>query len=160
MVTHLHLTALARDDPDDQPERPSVSPYAAEVLVVGVDDWAIGEAGAQLQAAGRVVHRCSDSVESPFPCNALIPGRGCPLDTHEVDAVLDVHSRPRARLLSAEMGAVCGLRDGLPLVIAGISDGSMLASYAEQVPPGGDIVSTCDIAVSKGARRPALDDER
>jgi hypothetical protein len=122
---------------------------AAEILVVGVDDWAIGDAAAQLVAAGRTVHRCSDSVESPFPCNAMVAGRGCPLDVSRVDVVLDVHSRPRSGLPLSEMGAICGLRAGLPLVIGGISEVSVLAPWAEQVGLEGDIVSTCDAAVAK-----------
>lgn len=132
-------------------DRPALSgPGAAaiEVLVVGVDDWAISEAEDQLVSAGRKVHRCSDSVESPFPCNALVAGRGCPLDKAAVDVVLDVHTQARPKLALSEVGAICGLRHGLPLVVCGISDGSVLAAWAEQVPSGGDIVSTCDRAVA------------
>ena len=154
-VTDIQLTELSSVGHDARPKVPSPPVLAAEVLVVGVDDWAIGEVAAQLVAAGRRVHRCADSVEAPFPCNALVPGRGCPLDKYPVDAVLDVHSRPRERLPFSEMGAICGLRSGLPLVMGGISDGSVLTEWAEQVPPGGDIVSTCDAAVAKATRRAA-----
>jgi hypothetical protein len=60
-----------------------------------------------------------------------------------------VHSRPRSKLQLSEMGVICGLRAGLPIVIGGLSDASMLAPWAEQVPPDGDIASTCDAAVRK-----------
>lgn len=129
---------------------------AAEILLVGGDDWALSEAAQQLVGLGRRVHRCSDRSEAPFPCNAMIEGRGCPLDQHEVDVVLAVMSRPRTEPSMAEMGAVCGLRDGIPLVIAGLSEGSPLAAWAARVPADGDIVATCDQAVTASGRaRPA-----
>jgi hypothetical protein len=125
--------------------------HAAEVLVVGRDDWAINDAASQLHAAGRVVHRCFESADAPFPCNALIPGRGCPLNQHQVDVVVDIRTRPGVQPTIHEMGAICGLRDGLPLVTAGISEVSGLAPWAEAVPPAGDIVSACDDAVRRRA---------
>jgi hypothetical protein len=133
--------------PDDPPKRKDL---AAQILVVGSDDWAIGDAAAQLREAGRTVHRCFDSAEAPFPCNALIPGRGCPLDHHDVDVVLNIRSRPESQPALGEMGAICGLRDGLPLVVGGLSDMSSFSPWAERVPPAGDIVATCDEAVRKG----------
>jgi hypothetical protein len=122
---------------------------AAEILVVGSDDWAINDATSQLHAAGRTVHRCSESAESPFPCNALIPGRGCPLDRRQVDVVLNIRTRPEAQPTIAEMGAVCGLRDGIPLVVAGVSEMSGFTAWAERVPLEGDIVTTCDRVVEE-----------
>lgn len=120
---------------------------AAEVLVVGPDDWAISDAASQLYAAGRKVHRCFESADAPFPCNALIPGAGCPLDQHPVDVVLDIRSRPGGEPTMAEMGAVCGVRDGLPLVVAGMVEISGFGPWADPVPLDGDIVATCDEAV-------------
>jgi hypothetical protein len=157
-MTNIDLTQLEQGDShsegvdvDDNPEGEGASgnTLAKEILVVGVADWAIAEAAAQLVAAGRTVHLCSDSAETPFPCNALVPGRGCPLDRHNVDVVLDVHSSPRSKLQLSEMGVICGLRARLPLVIGGISDDSVISPWAEHVPPGEDIVSTCDMAVNK-----------
>ena len=138
----VNLTVLAGDPPKKRG-------IAEEVLVVGSDDWAIGDAAGQLREAGRTVHRCSDSAEAPFPCNALIPGRGCPLDQHNVDVVLNIRSRPESQPSISEMGAICGLRDGLPLVVGGLSDMSSFAPWADRVPPTGDIVATCDEAVGK-----------
>jgi hypothetical protein len=122
---------------------------AAEVLVVGTDDWAVGDASAQLEAAGRAVHHCFESSETPFPCNALIPGVGCPLDHHQVDVVVNIHTGPGSGPAVAEMGAICGLRAGIPLVVAGLSDASEFAPWAERVPLSGDIVSTCDETVRR-----------
>jgi hypothetical protein len=129
----------------------SASTHAAEILVVGAEDWAIDDATSQLHAAGRTVHRCSDTTEVPFPCNALIPGRGCPLDQHHIDVVLNIRSRPEAQPALAEMGAICGLRDRIPLVLAGLSGVSGLAPWGVRVPDEGDIVTTCDDAVQHGA---------
>ncbi|MBV9661494.1 MAG: hypothetical protein JO337_10080 [Acidimicrobiales bacterium] len=129
------------------PGQPRIRHTAEQVLVVGADDWAIDDASSQLTAAGRTVHRCCDSSEHPFPCNALIPDRGCPLDEHSVDAVLMVRSRPSSEPTISAMGAICGLRDGVPLVVGGISDASPFAPWATRVPPSGDIVATCDEAV-------------
>ena len=115
--------------------------------MVGADDWAVNDASSQLLAAGRTVHRCHESADSAFPCNALIPGRGCPLDHHPIDVVLDIRSRPEAQPTLAEMGAICGLRDGIPLVIGGMAEYTGFAPWSRRVPPDGDIVATCDQAV-------------
>jgi hypothetical protein len=136
---------LAYLDDEGRPKRT----MAAEILVVGSDDWAINDATSQLHAAGRTVHRCSESAESPFPCNALIPGRGCPLDRRHVDVVLNIRTRPESQPTIAEMGAVCGLRDGIPLVVAGMSEMSGFSAWAERVPIAGDIVTTCDRVVEE-----------
>jgi hypothetical protein len=139
----VHPVDIARIETEDRPK----ATHAAEILVVGPDDWAIHDASTQLHAAGRTVHRCSESSESPFPCNALIPGRGCPLDTHQVDVVLNIRTRPESQPTMAEMGAICGLRSGIPLVVAGMSEISGFSAWAERVPQAGDIVSTCDRVV-------------
>jgi hypothetical protein len=120
---------------------------ASEVLVVGGDDWAVSGVSDELAAKGRRAHRCHDSAESPFPCNAMIPGRGCPLDQNDVDVVVIVHSRPQENPTLSDMGAVCGLRDGIPVVLAGMSAGSPFATWAVKVPPDGDVVATCDRTV-------------
>lgn len=141
----MHPVDLDSGQHEDRPK----ATQAAEVLVVGSDDWGIGDAVRQLTAAGRTVHRCSESADAPFPCNAVIEGRGCPLDRHRVDVVLDIRTRPESQPTLSEMGAICGLRDGLPLVIAGRAETSDLAPWAESVPVTGDIVSTCDDVVQR-----------
>ena len=146
----MQPVGLESGESEDRPEQPP----AAEVLVVGSDDWAIGDAMRQLNSAGRKVHRCSDSADAPFPCNALVAGRGCPLNTRRVDVVLDVRTRADSQPGLSEMGAICGLRDGLPLVIGGLSETSDLAPWAERVALAGDIVSTCDSAVRRRHEKP------
>jgi hypothetical protein len=126
----------------------AIEPLAADVLVVGTDDWGVSSAASELRDAGRRVHRCYESTEAPFPCNALVPGKGCPLDVERDDVVLTIRVRPRGEPSLSEMGAICGLRAGLPLVAAGLSDSTGVAPWAVKVPTGGDVVSTCDQAVA------------
>lgn len=140
------LLDARRDDMPGGAHHPT-RPSAAEVLVVGSDDWAVRSSAAELSAAGRSVHRCHDDTAVPFPCNALVPGRGCPLDNHHVDVVLNVRASPQAAPSLGEMGAICGLRAGLPLVIAGLSHAMKLAPWATKVPAEGDVVTSCDEAV-------------
>jgi hypothetical protein len=131
----------------------SAAGAAREILLVGSEDWAIRQAAEELGDAGRVVHRCHDSAESPFPCNALVPGVGCPLDRHSVDVVLDVRARPHQDPSLGEMGAICGLRAELPLVVAGLSGAMKLAPWATQVPAEGNMVESCDEAVRRARAR-------
>jgi hypothetical protein len=64
-----------------------------------------------------------------------------------VDVVLNVRTRPEAQPTLAEMGAICGLRAGLPLVVGGMPRPTGFSAWAERVSPAGDIVSTCDRVV-------------
>jgi hypothetical protein len=130
-----------------------------EVLIVGVDDWAIRDATGRMQDAGWTVHRCSDTTDTPFPCNAVIPGRGCPLNQHRVGVVLDVRSRPATELALSEMGSICGLRDRLPLILAGPAEGTSLAPWARVVPASGDLVAACQ-EVLEGQDRSGRDEPK
>ncbi len=93
------------------------------VLVVGTDDWAADRAAASVEQAGLDVLRCHESGQPPFPCNAFIPGRTCPLDAG-FDVVLTVRARPSRESEPGEVGVVCGLRTGRPLVVAGVTMGN------------------------------------
>ena len=115
------------------------------VLVVGVESWTIRRASEQLEAAGVTTHHCHDSAASPFPCRALDPAAGCPLDTAPIGAVLAVRGMPRAGtgIDLGEMGAVCGLRSGVALVTAGLHDRTGLAAWGTAVDAGGDMAIAC-----------------
>jgi hypothetical protein len=103
-----------------------------EVLVVGTDDWAVEQSAAALSVAGHGVSRCHQPDSPVFPCNAVLPGRGCPLDAG-VRVVVTARARPVAALTPGEMGVVCGLHAGLPLVINGISRGAAFTPWASSV---------------------------
>ena len=102
------------------------------VLVVGTDDWAIEQSAAALQAAGHEPLRCHDPGAPSFPCNALLPGRRCPLDIG-VDAVVTSRARPVSAPTVSEMGVTCALHAGVPLVVTGISDRGPFNGLASRV---------------------------
>jgi hypothetical protein len=126
---------------------PAEPAEALIVLVVGTDDWAIDQSAAILEASGSTAVRCHQSGEQAFPCNALIPGRTCPLAL-ELDAVLTVRSRPVPAATPGEVGVICALREGVPLVVAGMSDHNPFAAYTtSSVDRDGDIPTACAAAV-------------
>ena len=89
-------------------------------LVVGTDDWAIDQGALSLTMAGHEVARCHESGDPVFPCRALQPGGRCPLDSG-VDVVVTIRARPDQLPLPAEIGVVCSLHAGVPLVVAGLA---------------------------------------
>ena len=105
---------------------------ALAVLVVGTDDWAIDQSAAALQAAGHEPLRCHDPGAPAFPCNALLPGHRCPLDIG-VDAVVTSRARPVSTPTLNEMGVVCALHAGVPLVVTGISDRGPFKELASRI---------------------------
>lgn len=102
------------------------------VLVVGTDDWAIEQSAAALQAAGHEPLRCHEPGAPAFPCNALLPGRRCPLDIG-VEAVVTSRARPVSAPTVTETGVTCALHAGVPLVVAGISDRGPFSALATKV---------------------------
>jgi hypothetical protein len=92
---------------------------AATVLVVGTDEWGVEQAVTLLEKAGRPTLTCHPAGEPAFPCNALVAGRTCPLDAG-FDIALTVRATPSATPTQGEMGVVCALHAGVPLVTAGI----------------------------------------
>ena len=118
------------------------------ILVVGTDDWAIDRSAAILEGVGHRVVLCHQSGEHPFPCNALIPGRTCPLEVG-LDAVLTMRSRPVPGPTAGEVGVVCALREGVALVVAGLSDHNPFADCTTRtVDRDGDIGTACETAVA------------
>ncbi|MEA3076556.1 MAG: hypothetical protein QOF60_1464 [Actinomycetota bacterium] len=116
------------------------------VLAVGTDDWATEQAAAALSRAGHEVLRCHEPGEPTFPCNALVAGRTCPLDA-KPDVVLAMRARPDASATPGEFGAICALRSGTPLVVAGMTSMHPFAAWANRVVgTGGDAVSACEEA--------------
>jgi len=115
---------------------------AGPVLVVGTDDWAIEQAAASVTAAGHQALRCHEPGEPPFPCNAFIPGRRCPLDLG-TSVVVTVRARSSRTVEPGEIGVVCGLRASIPVVVAGVgAPGPFESIVAASVPDRGDLAST------------------
>lgn len=114
------------------------------VLVVGTDDWAIEQSAAALQAAGHKPLRCHEPGAATFPCNALLPGRRCPLDVG-VDAVVTSRARPVSAPTLTETGVTCALHAQVPLVVTGISDrGPFNALAARVVSEQGSVASAVE----------------
>ena len=127
------------------------------VLVVGTDDWAADHAAASVEQAGLDVLRCHESGQPAFPCNAFIPGRTCPLDVG-FDVVLRVRARPSRESEPGEVGVVCGLRTGRPLVVAGVTMGNPFNSVATAlVAEGGDAAVACRMAAQTQAADPSTE---
>lgn len=113
------------------------------VLVVGTDEWAEDQAAGALRRAGATVLRCHEPGAPPFPCNAFIEGRTCPLD-EGFDVAVTVRARSSRLTTPTEVGAVCALRTGHPLVVAGvISDNPFSSVATKEVAQEGDAVRAC-----------------
>jgi len=112
--------------------------------VVGTDDWAIEQSATELEAAGCTVLRCHEPGEPAFPCNALLQGRTCPLDVG-FDVVVTVRARPLGEPTQAELGVICALHAGVPLVVAGVVSERPFGPWtALAVEQGGDVVTACE----------------
>lgn len=139
------------DAPVPTPRRADLAPRPREgtfrALVVGTDDWAVERSARVLADSRCEVARCHEPGEPAFPCNLLRPDRdGCPID--RVDVVVDVRTSATARPAPGEMGAVCALRAGRPLVLAGLSARNPLGQWATSVVgPAGDLRDACLTAV-------------
>jgi hypothetical protein len=118
------------------------------VLVVGTEDWAAEQSAKVLQSQGHRVLLCHEPGEPAFPCNALIPGRTCPLDMG-FDVVLTARARPTPVPTAGEMGVICALHDGAPLVSAGIAQKNPFTPWSTaMVGADGDMAEACQAAVA------------
>lgn len=94
----------------------------------GAADGAVEELG----RAGHDVARCHEPGQDPFPCNAMIDGKGCPMDDGQVQVAVVVRDGAGAGPEAAEDGVRCALRRQIPLVVAG-DPGSALDDWAAAV---------------------------
>ena len=133
--------------------QPSVRPDSAlpAVLVVGTDDWAVEQVTATLARSGCATLTCHPPGEPAFPCNAFVAGRVCPLDAG-FDVLVTVRARPVDQPTPGEMGVICGLRAGAPLVVAGMDIGKPFAPWAARTLGDGD--SLADIVAELAAAAP------
>lgn len=144
-----------------QPDRSDTAPASSKrrltVLVVGTDDWAAHQSASLLESAGHRVLACHEPGEPAFPCNALIPGRRCPLDVG-FDVVLTARARAAPTPAAGEMGVTCALHAGVPLVVAGISAENPFDGWTTiTVTSDGDVTAACLTAEARvlDLRRPA-----
>ena len=70
---------------------------ALRVLVIESEPGAAATACAELEAAGHTTFHCHEPHAPTFPCNTLISGKQCPLDTVDIDVALVARAVTRAR---------------------------------------------------------------
>ncbi len=87
----------------------------ATVLVVEQEPGASIEATLALVEAGHDVVRCQSPAGPALPCAGLRPDGVCPFDTSDVEVAVDV--RTSGAVTTREIGAVCALRQGVPLLV-------------------------------------------
>jgi hypothetical protein len=89
-------------------------------MYVVMAEASFGESTVVVQAlreAGQYVSTCH---EWSGVCQALRPGRRCPLDYERpVDLMVDVRGR-EPELTAREYGVVCALRERVPVVVVGV----------------------------------------
>ena len=117
-------------------------------LVVGTDDWAIDRAAARLEEASFTVLRCHEPGEPCFPCNALREGRSCPVEVG-VDVVATIRARPLRSAAEGEFGIICARREGVPLVVAGLSSEALNPWASAVVDYEGDLGTVCAKVVTE-----------
>src|SRR5205085_9298435 len=93
-----------------------------------------------LRRGGVDVLRCHDPGDPAFPCNAFVPVRSCPLDAG-FDVAVTARARSSPKPESGEIGVICALRTGHPLVVAGVVADHPFASVAAgEVAEGGNLL--------------------
>lgn len=121
------------------------------VLVVGTDDWGIEQAASSMASAGYNVLRCHEPGEPAFPCNGVRPDRVCPLD-RGFQVAVTMRARPVSQPTQSEFGITCAIRAGLPIVVAGITDGNPFEQWARRAYPGIDIGTA--VVIAQAVRTP------
>lgn len=120
------------------------------VLVMESDPHAADEASKRLHSAGHDVERCFERDLGSFPCKALHAGGRCPLDDGPIDVAVVVRGHAWPRPTPLELGAVCALRAGVPLVEAGITVFSPFHRWVAAMVDGDEVVDPCVAAASSG----------
>jgi hypothetical protein len=104
-----------------------------------------------LVRAGYDVVRCAAPDEEVFPCAGA--GGSCPLDG-SVDVAVVVHDRPAVELSVGEVGVVCAMRDGIPVVLAGNHTQSPFGERVDAVAlDASDVPAACRRAIAAVERR-------
>jgi hypothetical protein len=123
------------------------------VLVLESERGAADVARHDLVTAGHTVVGCHEAGEPVFPCNALIEGRGCPLDTEVIDVALVVRRHHGAVPRASEDGARCALVHQIPLVVTGRVLLNPFDAFATEVTRSENLVEACERAAHTSSRR-------
>lgn len=115
------------------------------VLVIESRVHAADDPVRALEAAGHTVLRCQDDL-ADFPCRGLLAAADCPL-AHEPDVALLVRPRLDPHMTPREVGVVCALRAGIPLVESGPEHLDPYEPWVTRRVRDGDVVAACEAAV-------------
>ncbi|SRR6266511_6411982 len=118
------------------------------VLVVGTMPGAVERAAAELAGAGHDVLRCHEPGDPPFPCAALVEDRTCPLEAGPLDLVVTARDRPWPRPSLYEGGAVCALRQLVPLVAVDARINPFARWTVRDVGRDEDLAAACEEAAT------------
>src|SRR5215468_5545558 len=91
-----------------------------EILLTEAAPGDADAVASKLDAAGHNVSRCN--LPGSDRCASLVNRVGCPLQEGVISAVVDVRRGPRGFGLH-ELGAMCAVRAGVPLVVCGPTAG-------------------------------------
>lgn len=125
------------------------------ILITGTEGWAIDQVEGALRRRGDEVLQCHEPDGPTFPCVGLAGGT-CPLD-RGVEVVLDVRARPLPQPTRREAVVTCGLREGVPLVVAGSTVLNPFAGHtatAVEGLDGDDIHAACGDAARRARPEP------
>ena len=120
-----------------------------KILITEQRPGAATEVAQRLGAAGHMLTYCHSPDPDDAPCVALGATGRCPLAELEVAVVVDARV-DRAAITDAEFGAVCALRHGTPLVVAGPVPDENTSPWRDadvRCKPE-DVVAACDQAAS------------
>jgi hypothetical protein len=102
----------------------------------------------RIRQAGHQVAYCHGFGEGSIECSGMMLGAWCPLDETDVAVVVDARTHPGPPTVR-EVGALCALRHGTPLVISGPVPDSYRSPWRDaEAECDGDVVDACEAAVS------------
>ncbi|WP_067479036.1 hypothetical protein [Actinomadura hibisca] len=112
--------------------------------------------GAILATEGHDVDFCHPPGDASWPCAGLTARNRCPLLASKVDVVVDVRIDGGA-FTTQEMGAICAMHHGTPLLVAGpVPPGSPLADGALFACRPDSVTAACaGMASASDGRSPA-----
>ncbi|HEX2498258.1 MAG: hypothetical protein ACRDWG_09385 [Actinomycetes bacterium] len=118
-----------------------------KILITAPQSEAGAAAADLLGAAGHSVAFCRPDDGSAL-CAGLGTGPLCPLTTGDIDVVVDARTNAAA-MSPRELGVLCALNHGTPLVVAGpVPDQGHPWQDADVLCAADDVVAGCKVAIS------------
>jgi hypothetical protein len=119
------------------------------VLLLESDRHGADDAERALRLAGHEVVRCHEPDLGSFPCNALCDEGTCPVDDDRgVDVALTMRSHSYPGPTDYEDGVSCALRQGVPLVVGGVTAMNPFDRFTTTIVTDDSVVEACENAVA------------